>query len=202
MKLGLPIHNCFLWLFYRTCAQQTFLDCAFKMNLSYCHGIQTKNSSSAVLVTLRSQGLRHQNLLLSWPRKLVCCQRSLKLMGGTKLRSNSPSWTASTHSLMANMFWLLGECHCLNEYWISYEEYFGVQTQLEKHKPQSEDKDKKKNIIKSPFVCLFSITPTPFGEGKTTVTVGLVQALFAHLKLNSFACLRQPSQGPTFGIKG
>uniref|UniRef100_A0A3B4DRJ4 formate--tetrahydrofolate ligase n=1 Tax=Pygocentrus nattereri TaxID=42514 RepID=A0A3B4DRJ4_PYGNA len=47
-----------------------------------------------------------------------------------------------------------------------------------------------------------SITPTPLGEGKSTVTIGLVQALSAHLKLNSFACLRQPSQGPTFGVKG
>uniref|UniRef100_A0A8C4X3Z1 Monofunctional C1-tetrahydrofolate synthase, mitochondrial n=1 Tax=Erpetoichthys calabaricus TaxID=27687 RepID=A0A8C4X3Z1_ERPCA len=46
------------------------------------------------------------------------------------------------------------------------------------------------------------ITPTPLGEGKSTVTIGLVQALTAQLKLNSFACLRQPSQGPTFGVKG
>uniref|UniRef100_A0A8I3P5Y7 Monofunctional C1-tetrahydrofolate synthase, mitochondrial n=2 Tax=Canis lupus familiaris TaxID=9615 RepID=A0A8I3P5Y7_CANLF len=46
------------------------------------------------------------------------------------------------------------------------------------------------------------ITPTPLGEGKSTVTVGLVQALTAHLNINSFACLRQPSQGPTFGVKG
>ncbi|XP_014886776.1 monofunctional C1-tetrahydrofolate synthase, mitochondrial isoform X2 [Poecilia latipinna] len=52
------------------------------------------------------------------------------------------------------------------------------------------------------YVLVAGITPTPFGEGKTTVTVGLVQALSAHLKLNSFACLRQPSQGPTFGVKG
>lgn len=52
------------------------------------------------------------------------------------------------------------------------------------------------------FLCMFSITPTPLGEGKSTVTMGLVQAMSAHLKLNSFACLRQPSQGPTFGVKG
>lgn len=52
------------------------------------------------------------------------------------------------------------------------------------------------------LLCVFSITPTPLGEGKSTVTMGLVQALSAHLKLNSFACLRQPSQGPTFGVKG
>jgi monofunctional C1-tetrahydrofolate synthase len=46
------------------------------------------------------------------------------------------------------------------------------------------------------------ITPTPLGEGKSTVTIGLVQALTAHMNVNSFACLRQPSQGPTFGVKG
>ncbi|XP_051501497.1 monofunctional C1-tetrahydrofolate synthase, mitochondrial-like [Myxocyprinus asiaticus] len=52
------------------------------------------------------------------------------------------------------------------------------------------------------YVLVAGITPTPLGEGKSTVTISLVQALSAHLKLNSFACLRQPSQGPTFGVKG
>uniref|UniRef100_A0A3Q3DNB4 formate--tetrahydrofolate ligase n=1 Tax=Hippocampus comes TaxID=109280 RepID=A0A3Q3DNB4_HIPCM len=52
------------------------------------------------------------------------------------------------------------------------------------------------------YVLVAGVTPTPLGEGKSTVTIGLVQALSAHLKLNSFACLRQPSQGPTFGVKG
>uniref|UniRef100_A0A8C5I4L4 formate--tetrahydrofolate ligase n=1 Tax=Gouania willdenowi TaxID=441366 RepID=A0A8C5I4L4_GOUWI len=51
------------------------------------------------------------------------------------------------------------------------------------------------------YVLVAGVTPTPLGEGKSTVTIGLVQALSAHLNLNSFACLRQPSQGPTFGIK-
>lgn len=49
------------------------------------------------------------------------------------------------------------------------------------------------------YVVVAGITPTPLGEGKTTVTVGLVQAMAAHLNLNTIACLRQPSQGPTFG---
>ncbi|NWU88990.1 C1TM protein, partial [Upupa epops] len=52
------------------------------------------------------------------------------------------------------------------------------------------------------YVLVAGITPTPLGEGKSTVTIGLVQALTAHLHINSFACLRQPSQGPTFGVKG
>lgn len=49
------------------------------------------------------------------------------------------------------------------------------------------------------YICVAGITPTPLGEGKSTTTVGLVQALAAHKKLNTIACLRQPSQGPTFG---
>ncbi|CAI2356253.1 unnamed protein product [Caenorhabditis sp. 36 PRJEB53466] len=52
------------------------------------------------------------------------------------------------------------------------------------------------------YVVVAGITPTPLGEGKSTTTIGLVQALGAHLHKNVFACVRQPSQGPTFGIKG
>lgn len=52
------------------------------------------------------------------------------------------------------------------------------------------------------YVVVTGITPTPLGEGKSTTTIGLTQALGAHLKKNVFACVRQPSQGPTFGIKG
>ncbi|MBK6326233.1 MAG: formate--tetrahydrofolate ligase [Chloroflexi bacterium] len=52
------------------------------------------------------------------------------------------------------------------------------------------------------YVLVTAITPTPLGEGKTTTTVGLSQALGAHLNQKVFTCVRQPSQGPTFGIKG
>ncbi|KAK4517891.1 Histone acetyltransferase [Mucor velutinosus] len=52
------------------------------------------------------------------------------------------------------------------------------------------------------YVVVTGITPTPLGEGKSTTTIGLVQALGAHLNKVAFACVRQPSQGPTFGIKG
>ncbi|XP_036405633.1 monofunctional C1-tetrahydrofolate synthase, mitochondrial [Megalops cyprinoides] len=62
--------------------------------------------------------------------------------------------------------------------------------------------DRLKEQPDGKYVLVAGITPTPLGEGKSTVTIGLVQALTAHLKLNSFACLRQPSQGPTFGVKG
>jgi len=52
------------------------------------------------------------------------------------------------------------------------------------------------------YVVVTAITPTPLGEGKTTTNVGLSQALGAHLGKRVFTCIRQPSQGPTFGIKG
>jgi len=52
------------------------------------------------------------------------------------------------------------------------------------------------------YVLVAGITPTPLGEGKSTTTVGLVQALTAHLGKPSIATLRQPSMGPTFGVKG
>ncbi|KAF2732294.1 FTHFS-domain-containing protein [Polyplosphaeria fusca] len=52
------------------------------------------------------------------------------------------------------------------------------------------------------YVLIAGITPTPLGEGKSTTTVGLAQALGAHLGRICFANVRQPSMGPTFGIKG
>ncbi|MDH4145910.1 MAG: formate--tetrahydrofolate ligase [Acidimicrobiia bacterium] len=51
------------------------------------------------------------------------------------------------------------------------------------------------------YVVVSAITPTPLGEGKTTTAVGLAQAL-ARLGHRSVLTLRQPSMGPTFGIKG
>ncbi|MFZ2487999.1 MAG: formate--tetrahydrofolate ligase [Anaerolineae bacterium] len=52
------------------------------------------------------------------------------------------------------------------------------------------------------YIDVTAITPTPLGEGKTTTTVGLSQALGAQLGKRVFTCIRQPSQGPTFSIKG
>jgi methylenetetrahydrofolate dehydrogenase (NADP+)/methenyltetrahydrofolate cyclohydrolase/formyltetrahydrofolate synthetase len=52
------------------------------------------------------------------------------------------------------------------------------------------------------YIDVTAITPTPLGEGKTTTTVGVSQALGAHLGKNVMTVIRQPSQGPTFGIKG
>jgi formyltetrahydrofolate synthetase len=52
------------------------------------------------------------------------------------------------------------------------------------------------------YIDVTAITPTPLGEGKTTTSVGLAQALGAHLGKETIVCIRQPSMGPTFGIKG
>ena len=54
---------------------------------------------------------------------------------------------------------------------------------------------------KGKYVVVTAITPTPLGEGKTTTTVGLGQAM-KHIGKNAVISLRQPSMGPTFGIKG
>ena len=51
------------------------------------------------------------------------------------------------------------------------------------------------------YVLVTAITPTPLGEGKTTTAVGLAQG-FAELGRRATVALRQPSLGPTFGIKG
>jgi len=52
------------------------------------------------------------------------------------------------------------------------------------------------------YVVVTGINPTPLGEGKSTTVVGLSQAFGAKLGDKVFTCIRQPSQGPTFGIKG
>jgi formate--tetrahydrofolate ligase len=51
------------------------------------------------------------------------------------------------------------------------------------------------------YVVVTAVTPTPLGEGKTTTCVGLAQGLVAH-GAKAVVTLRQPSMGPTFGIKG
>jgi methylenetetrahydrofolate dehydrogenase (NADP+) / methenyltetrahydrofolate cyclohydrolase / formyltetrahydrofolate synthetase len=62
--------------------------------------------------------------------------------------------------------------------------------------------ERLKNRPNGIYVDVTAITPTPLGEGKTTTTVGLSQALGAHLGKKVVTAIRQPSQGPTFGIKG
>ncbi len=61
--------------------------------------------------------------------------------------------------------------------------------------------DKLKPRPDAKYVDVTAITPTPLGEGKSTTTVGIGQAM-KHIGKNAAITVRQPSQGPTFGIKG
>jgi len=71
-----------------------------------------------------------------------------------------------------------------------------------KAKVKLEILDRLKDAPSGKYIDVTAITPTPLGEGKTTTTVGLSQALGAELGKRVITCIRQPSQGPTFGIKG
>src|SRR3982750_3591854 len=61
--------------------------------------------------------------------------------------------------------------------------------------------DRLKDRPSAKYVDVTAITPTPLGEGKSTTTVGLGQAL-NYIGKRATITIRQPSQGPTFGIKG
>lgn len=61
--------------------------------------------------------------------------------------------------------------------------------------------ERLKDRPRAKYVVVSAITPTPLGEGKTTTTVGLGQA-FSHIGKQATITIRQPSMGPTFGIKG
>ncbi|MAS35751.1 MAG: formate--tetrahydrofolate ligase [Anaerolineaceae bacterium] len=61
--------------------------------------------------------------------------------------------------------------------------------------------DKLKDRPNARYIDVTAITPTPLGEGKSTTTVGLGQAM-KHIGKRAVIALRQPSMGPTFGIKG
>lgn len=61
--------------------------------------------------------------------------------------------------------------------------------------------EKLQDRPRAKYVVVTAITPTPLGEGKTATTVGLGQA-FSHIGKRGVIAIRQPSMGPTFGIKG
>ena len=77
-----------------------------------------------------------------------------------------------------------------------YEQYgnYKAKVSLDVLKKNSDREDGK-------LILVTAITPTPPGEGKSTVTVGLTQA-FNKFGYKSIAALREPSLGPVFGIKG
>jgi formate--tetrahydrofolate ligase len=61
--------------------------------------------------------------------------------------------------------------------------------------------DRIKKNSQGKYILVTAITPTPLGEGKTVTTIGLSMALNKLGKITS-TCIRQPSLGPVFGIKG
>jgi len=71
-----------------------------------------------------------------------------------------------------------------------------------KAKVKLETLERLKDVPNGKYIDVTAITPTPLGEGKSTTMVGLSQAMGAFLGKKVFTCIRQPSQGPTFGIKG
>ena len=74
-----------------------------------------------------------------------------------------------------------------------YLEYYGDYKAKVKYDKVTGDKGK--------LILVTATSPTPFGEGKTTVSIGLLDAL-CHKGINAIASLREPSLGPVFGIKG
>ncbi|RLD11715.1 MAG: formate--tetrahydrofolate ligase [Chloroflexota bacterium] len=70
-----------------------------------------------------------------------------------------------------------------------------------KAKVKLEVLDRLKDVPNGKYIDVTAITPTPLGEGKTVTTIGLSQGLH-YIGKKVFTCIRQPSQGPTFGIKG
>ena len=79
------------------------------------------------------------------------------------------------------------------EYLVPYGHY--------KAKVSLEYVDSLKNRKDGKLILVTAITPTPAGEGKTTTTVGLGDAL-NHIRKKAIICLREPSLGPVFGMKG
>jgi formyltetrahydrofolate synthetase len=61
--------------------------------------------------------------------------------------------------------------------------------------------ERMKDVPDAKIVCVAGMTPTKAGEGKTTTAVGLTQGL-GHIGKDPILCLREPSLGPVFGIKG
>ncbi|XP_075589749.1 LOW QUALITY PROTEIN: C-1-tetrahydrofolate synthase, cytoplasmic [Dermatophagoides farinae] len=88
-------------------------------------------------------------------------------------------------------------CHEIGLHEHEYEPYGHYKAKIDRTIPAQFDQTKM-----GKYVIVAGMTPTPLGEGKSTTTIGLAQALCGHLDHNTIACIRQPSQGPTFGIKG
>jgi formate--tetrahydrofolate ligase len=74
-------------------------------------------------------------------------------------------------------------------------------TTLGRHKAKVDPIDRRATPPTGRLVLVSAVTPTPAGEGKTTVSVGLTQGL-RRIGASVALCLREPSLGPVFGVKG
>jgi len=72
----------------------------------------------------------------------------------------------------------------------------------DKAKVRLESLERLKAGAKGKYIIVTAITPTRLGEGKTTTAIGLTEALGSVLKKKAVCCIRQPSMGPTFNVKG
>ena len=162
-----------------------------------------KLATSTFSAMMSSNTPARQRRLHNWPERLDFSQRRRSHTGWLEPKFASMSWSASRHKPMGNMLWLQGEFTSPLTYFIQprYELFLGTNTYL----LYGEVMVFSYCLYCILFVILlpssWRITPTPMGEGKSTTTLGLAQALGAHLNVNSFACVRQPSQGSAFGIK-
>ncbi|MDP8567708.1 formate--tetrahydrofolate ligase [Methylophilus aquaticus] len=80
------------------------------------------------------------------------------------------------------------------EAWLPYGHHIAKLTQATVSKLQQQP-------ARAKLILVTAISPTPAGEGKTTTTIGLTDAL-NHAGYPAMACLREPSMGPVFGMKG
>ncbi len=81
------------------------------------------------------------------------------------------------------------------------DEYLELYGKFKSKVNLSINKDKLNSKKKGKLILVTAISPTPAGEGKTTTSVGLVDGL-CHIGKKAMICLREPSLGPCFGMKG
>lgn len=127
-------------------------------------------------------------------RRHFCCQTIMSTYRPVTPLNPVPSDIDCSHSVKPfDIRKIAAACNILEE----ELELYGN----EKAKVKLSVLDRLKDQPDGYYVVVTGINPTPLGEGKSTTSVGLAQGLGA-LGKTSFCCLRQPSQGPTFGIKG
>lgn len=109
---------------------------------------------------------------------------------------NTPDWQIARHAekSMKTVAVLAGELGLLPDEILPYGHYMGKIEQAAVLKRLADRPDGK-------YVDITAMTPTPLGEGKSTTTIGLLEGL-GKRGMKASAAIRQPSAGPTMGMKG